>query len=385
MQYAPKLFFLQVANDLLREFFDARGELRDFPWVALAPDDADSLYDAWLKLPDASRADAESQFRAVFGLAYAEGVVGLIDEGRFQGVDLTTVLEARDGSVEKVFYVFLRHRRVFDVASRFDHADRLNRRYWQIRKDIPRKKPDVARPTRAKLADALSALYREQQGRGEKCQIECYLRGGTHHYFFAYPADFATTFAEWSGESLERKAHKPAFEIVFIYNEQEGTLSLHVTGTKELKAALQRIFAEVILGVELGPESAAAAPFVLGPLKHRDFRFQTEPTDAIREIRVRSLRLDVLGSGDRITIQPPARRRDRSVYDAMDSNLDSRQLPLSNVDVSFAELQFVFDLGDGKTKTVSCNLSGKNSCNLRDTAEHLKAKEILKRSGILRV
>ncbi len=60
-------------------------------------------------------------------------------------------------------------------------------------------------------------------GRGKNCTIDSYRRH-QKEYFFAYPEDFAQTAIEWVGGALESQAHRPAFEIIFVYCEAEGSL-----------------------------------------------------------------------------------------------------------------------------------------------------------------
>jgi len=94
----------------------------------------------------------------------------LIEEGQFHGVDLTVPLGQLKGLHEKAFWVYLNQERVFTSAGRLNRADQLNGRYLK-RRLLPVKKPDISHPTRKLLADAISNFYREQQGRGEHCNV----------------------------------------------------------------------------------------------------------------------------------------------------------------------------------------------------------------------
>jgi hypothetical protein len=106
------------------------------------------------------------------------------------------------GLHEKAFWVYLNQEKVFTSAGRLNRADHLNGRYWKLRL-LPAKKPDVTHPTRELLADAISQHYREQQGRGEHCTVEVYLRREKVHYFFAYPADYADTVIVYNDSGSE--------------------------------------------------------------------------------------------------------------------------------------------------------------------------------------
>lgn len=386
IQYTPRVFLRQVPKDLLKTYFERRKDLADFDWAALTDGEIDPLFEAWQALPDPKREEVESEFREVAELATHDGVRAIIEEGQFHQLDLAPELEAREGLHQKAFWVLLEHRVVFDVASQLNHADHLNGRYWRKRKDIPKKVPDVSAAARDALGQALSAYYREHQGRGERCKVECYLRAGKHHYFFAYPADYADTFIGYKPDgSFERRPQKPAFEVVFIYNPQDGTLDLYAQGDKDLKRDLQEIFSRIVLKEEIGPEAKNANPYELNGLKKRSFPFPTDSADGITEVRVKSLRLAVLGGRRRITLEGDARKNREDIYDLMDTALNEQRLPLSNVNVSHATIQMIFANNNGRPKTVTFNVSYPDSCNLRDKPEHLKAKEYLKRWGIARV
>ncbi len=97
--------------------------------------------------------------------------------------------------------------------------------------------------------------------------------------------------------ALERQVQKAAFEVVFAYNEASGTLDLFVQGDKDLRHDIDEIFARLILKEELPTESAARQPYELNGLRSRDFDFPTDPEDSIQEVRVKALRLSIVGPG----------------------------------------------------------------------------------------
>jgi hypothetical protein len=66
-------------------------------------------------------------------------------------------------------------------------------------------------------------------------------------YFFAYPEDYARTSSEWNQGALERRSHKPAFEVIAVYSQGQGTLDIFFHGTIKTVRDLQVIFARVIL------------------------------------------------------------------------------------------------------------------------------------------
>jgi len=382
--YSPKQFLRQVPNALLKQFFDGRGELSDLKWDELDDMDVDPVFEAWQALPEASRNDVERWFRAIADLATAEGVQTLVEEGQFHGIDLTASLGGLEGLHEKAFWVYLNQETIFTSAGRLNRADHLNGRYWK-RRLLPVKQPDISHPTRKLLADSISEYYRVEQGRGEHCTVEVYLRREKIHYFFAYPADYADTVIIYTDDgSFKRQMQKAAFEVIFAYNEASGALDLFVQGDKKIRHAMEELFSRLILKEELPDEEPDNNPFELNGLRLREFDFPTDPEDRIQDVRVKALRLSLVGPGfGRITFESDARTRRGDIYDLMDKALNHHGLESETVNVTQATMQVVFATST-RSKTISFQISYPDGCNLKDKPEHLKIKEYLKRWGIAR-
>ena len=69
-------------------------------------------------------------------------------------------------------------------------------------------------------------------------------------YFFAYPEDFAQSGVEWVSNTLKMLAHHPAFEIIFVYCQAEGSLDIYAPRNSKAVSALQKAFARTILKLE---------------------------------------------------------------------------------------------------------------------------------------
>lgn len=391
-QYAPKQFLRQAGSVLLRKYFAAKGVLADLDWAGMeeSDTDADAVFNAWQALPEKTKQEIEHDFRDIFELGTADGIRTIIEEGKFREIDLAAELEPHVGFVSKALHVFLSHRRTFEVSGFFDHADNLNGRSWRTRKDMPKKRPDVTQDSLAQLAEAIKAYFQETQGRGQKCKVETYFRGRRRNYFFAYPQDYVDTFIGYddAGE-LRRRPHNPAFEIVFIYDADEGTLELYTPGNRQVKQDLQKLFARTILHEELGEENSATAPFQLNALKQRGFGFRTDPDDGITDVRVREMRLSVVGSPHRrITLDAGPKGGRDDIHQFIEDSIDKQRLPLSMVEVTSAviQMQFANTTGRGRPqKTLTFRVSHPDSCSLKaDKPEHLRARKCLKLSEIER-
>ena len=231
-----------------------------------------------------------------------QGIQALIDECSFHGVDIAAEWEHEnlESFRDRVLWVALNHPHAFEVASIINHAHALPLRYWRKRINMPQKDPDVLPEAIERFRESISAFFRQAQGRGHCCTVDAYLRVQRYHYFFAYPDDYANTYlGHEDGGQLVRRPQRPAFEVVFLYDPVDGTLDLYAQGGKEVQIALQTIFCRELMGQELPPEAPTSHPYELNGLKTRGFGFPTDPEDGVEDVRVRKLRLSVLGGHKR--------------------------------------------------------------------------------------
>ena len=211
-----------------------------------------------------------------------------------------------------------------------------------------------------------------------------------YHYLFVYPKDYADTFTGYDDDGqFERRRWNPAFEVIYIYDPDDGALDLYVHGDKTIVRDLQELFGRAILHEALGEETRTAVPYDLNGLKRRDGAFPTDPADHVKEVRVSALKLSLVGSPKkRITFEASdANAPTDAVYDLMETALHERRLPLSMVNVNSAVIRMVFETTNGHgrpTKVLTFRVSSPNSCNLKDSPEALVAKQCLKDWGIER-
>jgi hypothetical protein len=386
-QYNPKTVLRHVPNHLLREFFDRRGQLRDLPWISLKDHQFGLIYDAWQSLPAAERAEVERAFRSVFDMACEAGIKALIEEGRFHGVGLAVELERCDGLYHKAMWAYLRHERIFKVAALFCSADSLPGRHWAKLSGLPKKTPDTSEDARRRLADGLSEYFRENQGRGHRCTVESFFRGGRQHYFFAYPDDYTETYIGHADDgTLVKRPQKKAFEVVFVYAPAEGTLDLYVWGDRKVRARVAYTFSNEILGENLPPERVHEHTYELDGLSSRGFAFPTDPEDGIGEVRVQKMRLSVAGNARRrITLEADPQGPVHDIYYLMEEYLDGRCMAPGAIHVTHATIRLKRDFQDDlRPRFVTLTVSFPNSSNLKGLAEddRLLGEKYLKRWGI---
>ena len=73
---------------------------------------------------------------------------------------------------------------------------------------------------------------------------------------------------------FERRPHNPAFEVIYVYSQKEGSLDLNFLGSYKAIEPLQGMFATAILKLdELPPDPKDERIYDLSPLLQKSFNF----------------------------------------------------------------------------------------------------------------
>jgi hypothetical protein len=367
--YSTRSFFRQMPNALLARYFAARDVLQDFDFTGMKETKVDSLFDAWMELPEASRSEMESELREISGMSNEKGLVAIIDEALYHlneaGAHKAFVakLMALPGHHERAMTVFLDYAPMWKGATRFYHADTLS--YWRKRKNLPKVMAAVAPADIAALSEAIRMYYNVTDGRAKHCKVEPYRRGKLD-YFFAFPEDYAQNAPEWRGEEIELQSRHPPFEIVFVYDSTEGRLDLHLDGDKKAAEPLQAIFAEHILKCpELPADPADNRVYNLAPLRQRNFNFVWDVSSGIESVAVNKLRLGLYKPKNaKLVIEADPKHNPKAVYDLLDklsASLSSHEYYVTQVGIS----AIVKPNAMAAAKTVTFTVSQPCSCSLK--------------------
>ena len=210
---------------------------------------------------------------------------------------------------------------------------------------------------RQALADSISDYFHRTEGRGKNCVVEA-LRRGELDYFFAYPEDYSQQSIEWIDGKFDRRPHNPAFEVIYVYSQKDGTLDLNCRGSNKAVEPLQAMFATEILKLsELPPDPTDERVYDLNPLRERGFQFVYDPASGIQSVAVKKLRLSAkVVKGDRITLEADAATNREAIYDLLDEVGKSVRLRTYNVtQVELAAL--VATKPDEKPKSVTVRIT----------------------------
>jgi hypothetical protein len=385
--YSTKDFFRQMPNALLARYFHARGLFGELDFAAMKEAQPDKLFEAWLELPDGQRNTMDAEFRDIFEMSCEKGFRAILDEAAWHleaepqiYSELMEKLAALANHYERAMVTFLDHAAYWKGATLFYHADTLP--YWRKRKNLPHQPAAVHEDSRQELADLIRNHFHQTEGRGNNCVVEAFRRGELD-YFFAYPEDYSQHSIEWVDGQFGRRPHNPAFEVIYVYSQKDGTLDLNFRGSYKAIEPLQGMFATTILKLpELPPDPDDGRIYDLNPLRDRNFQFIYDAGSGIQRVAVKKLRLSSkIKKGDRITLEADAAANPEAIYDLLDKVV--RSVPLRLYNVTQAELAALMMVeADKPPKPVTIRITYPNSCSLKYDDVDLKLREMLADSGI---
>lgn len=385
--YSTKDFFRQMPNALLARYFQGRGLFDDLDFAAMKEGKPDALFAAWLDLPEEQRNAMDAEFRDVFEMSCEKGFRAIIDEARWQLRDapeslaaFIETLSALPNHYHRAMVAYLDHAECWKGATRFYHADTLA--YWRKRKHMGHKPAAVDEASINQLAGLIRNYFHRTEGRGNNCVVEPFRRGELD-YFFAYPEDYSQQSIEWVDGEFGRRPHNPAFEVIYVYSQKEGTLDLNFRGSHKAVEPLQGMFAQAILKLdELPPDPKDERIYDLNPLRQKNFSFSYAVGSGIENVAVKKLRLSSrVNKGDRITLEADATQDADAVYMLLDKIGKSVPLHLYNITQVELAASVVVD-ADKPAKAVTIRITHPNSCSLKYDELDLKLRDMLEASGI---
>jgi hypothetical protein len=281
-------------------------------------------------------------------------------------------LAALANHYERAIVTFLDHSKFWKGATLFFHADTLP--YWRKRKNLPHQPAALDIASRHELAHLIRTYFHHTEGRGKNCVVEL---------FFAYPEDYSQQSIEWVDGEFGRRPHNPAFEVIYVYSQKEGSLDLNFRGSHKAIEPLQGMFATAILKLpELPPDPKDGRVYDLNTLRQKSFDFVFDVGSGIQDVAVKKLRLSSkVKKGDRITLEAGTASNRDAIYELLDKI--SKGLPLHLYYVTQVELAArVMVDADKPPKSVTIRITHPNSCSLKYDELDLKLRDMLEASGI---
>jgi hypothetical protein len=385
--YSTRDFFRQMPNVLLARYFQDRGLFGDLDFAAMKEGKPDELFAAWLALPDNHRNAMDAEFRDIFEMSCEKGFRAIIDEATWQMqeepdaiMSFIEMLSALSNHYERAMITYLDHNILWRGATLFYHADTLP--YWRKRKNLSHRSAAVDEASVQQLAALIRNYFHHTEGRGKNCVIEAFRRGELD-YFFAYPEDYSQQSIEWVNGEFDRRPHNPAFEVIYVYSQKEGSIDINFRGSYKAIEPLQGMFAQAILKLDgLPPDPKDERVYDLNPLLQKGFNFNYDAGSGIERLTVKKLRLSSrVIRGDRITLEADSSDNPDAVYDLLDEIRASLRLSMYSVTQVELAASVVTD-ADKPAKKVTTRITYPNSCSLRYDEIGLRLRTMLEASGI---
>jgi hypothetical protein len=383
-QYSAKTFLRSVPNFLLKQYFEQQAIDLGLNWLMVTADNVEWVFAAMEKLPENRRCRIDSDFRLINELACERGTLAILDQAGGLRANLAERFERMKNAYERAFWTFLNEPDCFRTASCFHEMDRMGG--WRRRFLGCRIEAGHDREGLQAFEKALQLIYR-RQGRGRFCHVDYYLRQNPErHCYFAYPEDYANTDIGYDEHGqFQQRARRSALEIIFVYRPDDGMLELRGKGNGKQIAELQRIFGELILGLDELPDEHERVPYDLDVLKDACFPFSTDPQDRIAAVHVRQLRLRLPGPLKRqITLSAESSRQaPQALHDLLHEAINRTRVPLSQLRVAQAKLRLTFTPEDGeRPRTLTFEVAYPDRCTLKDDPHDQVAKKYLQQWGI---
>lgn len=380
-QYQHRQFFRRVPNALLARYFETRDVELDVDFGELTKTQVEPIFEAFTALPKKQQAAMEVDFQDINALANDGGIDALNNEAAFyEDATFPEAISSIDGLHAKAMWAFLHKPEYWKGAAALLHADTVAGRFWKKRNDLPKLTPHVEEEDIHELEKAIGHYFNKTEGRGRNCKVEPYRKIETgKEYFFAYPEDYGQSGVEWERNSLTTRSRHPAFEIIFVYCEAEGSLDIYAPKNTKAVPELQKIFAKAILKLDtLADGTIDKRVYNLDPLADPNFEFQFPPGSGISEAIVTKIRLTLKhGSRRRIVLEADTKQNSMAVYDLL-KELDPPPYYITQVSI-----KAVFEAEPGKRAgSKTFNVTYPNTCNLNHEGRDHIIRQMLTASGI---
>ena len=380
-QYQHRQFFRRVPNLLLAKYFEAKGIPLDVDFGKLKETEVEPIFAAFTALPEDTQSAVEVDFQDINALASEGGISALLNQAMFyENLDFQQEIATIDGFHAKAMWAFLHEPDYWQGASSLLHADNVSVRFWKKLSGLPKIPTHIDTSDIQAFEESIGRYFFNAEIRGRNCMVEFYRKVETDkEYFFAYPEDYSQSDPEWESRTLTTRSRHPAFEIIFVYSESEGSLDIYAPKNSVAVDELRRIFAKTILKLDTLPDgSIDKREYDLDLLADSNFEFQFPEETGIQQAIVTKLRLSLkYGPKRRIVLEADTKHNPMAVYDLL------KELNPPDYFISQVSIQAVFAARPGKrTGSKTFTITYPNSCNLNHIGRDNLIRKMLIASNI---
>jgi len=375
--FVLKEFILQTSPSFFREYCQLNNISITFPKSNDEDDVKEEILEQLASMSDKERSAIELDLQEINSLTPNEGLHMLIEEAKGKNLEVPFDEVEQLNQHDKAFWFYLHQNELFsEVATWYEVNDT---RGWKeltgLKNIIDASK---IKSKTGNLQKALSTYIFANELRGKNCYVECYEQED-RLCFVAYPEDYTESSIVYDRKKLRKRyPHKPVDKIFFLYYPKEGRLSTKAAGGWKRAKAIQKIFGEAVLGIELNVDSDRV--FNLDRLKDPQFEFPTPPEDKVEFVKLKQLQLRFFGGTRRINLDV---NEDTDGVQPIHDFIKDLRIHLNRVYVSKAVFQIKFDTPIKKSSgTLTFYVGWPNSHNINDNPRYRVVKQYLKDWGL---
>lgn len=297
-------FFRQAPREPLRRYFCKFEILLDFDWTSIGPRKVEPLFQAFNALDEKLKLRVGQDFHHLQLIGSAGGKVVIIDEAQYHAdpEPVASALAELPDPLSCAFWVYFERQDLWKGALFFAIADLKPRRRWRKRRNLPKLGRKPRKQDAEALARAASQVFLQREARGANCTAESYRRS-RKEYYFVYPQDHRSQSNEYDDEGeWTRRPYNPAFEIIFVHDDDDQSLTIWHDGSMDRVKDLQVAFAEAVLGQEIPRNSPKdERVYDLEVFRDPDLVFKPRADLGIERVEIRKLALRTFGASQHTT------------------------------------------------------------------------------------
>lgn len=239
---------------------------------------------------------------------------------------------------EQAAYIYLHHKDFWERWSNLVIAQDCSRKKKCIRyPGLPKTKPSQEDADIEAMQDDLVKFFKEEK-KCRSCKISDYNR--TYDYYYFARLQEKPTVLEVDDpkkDSFEPTRVILPFKLIFSYNEEEGVFSIYgdidAAESKELAEMLVHHLVKYDGQLEREPK----ATYDLSNLKDRNFAFQTDESDGVEEVMVKSLTIKPLDDPES---EMTYRNKSAGAYRVIENFANQRRIHKDSIEVTRATIHF---------------------------------------------
>jgi len=381
--YQLATFLKRVPNELIQTYLKLQEINNDLTWKNRKPKDIDDIYEFLTGIDGERGIVIKRDFEAINELACPSAMKAIYQScNALNQKTVITELDKMDGSYERSMWLFLKHRVLFNLATKFDMVRRDSWKYCGVGEGRELK---FDKNNSDKFKESIKNFYK-LQGDARFCKVEHY-EDDDSHFFFAYPEGKAEIIPQYgdSEEEIRDQIIKKLHEVIFVYSSKTGILKTNARGTKEEIAVLQDKFCKYILGLDSAPEKDNVK-FNLDIIKQPDFGFVLDDNEInVEGVKLKEIRF-VIDKDNRnsVLIKLNTKSFNQSYSNILSSAAMGNNQKILKAKIHYVRIQFVMRKpAKGRRPNVTFNITAPSGCTLEDGETDIIARNYLQKWGIM--